>query len=80
MAKAIHSARHKHLVELLIQHRRDAKLTQAELARRLGQQQSFVARLESGERRIDVVELFDLGLAIGFDPVDLVTRLRDGKD
>lgn len=77
MAKAIHSARHKRLVELLIQCRRDAKLTQAQLARLLGQQQSFVARLEGGERRIDIIELFELALAIGFDPVDLITKLRD---
>jgi transcriptional regulator with XRE-family HTH domain len=76
MAKAIHSARHKLLVELLVKRRREAGLTQAQVAQLLGQQQSFVARLESGERRIDVVELFELGQAIGFDPVDLVKELR----
>ena len=79
MAKAIHSARHQRLVELLIKYRRDAKLTQAEVAQKLGEHQSFVARLESGERRIDVVELFDLASVIGFDPVGLVAKLRDEK-
>ena len=39
----------------------------AELAARLGQHQSFVARLESGQRRIDVVELVELAEAIGFE-------------
>jgi transcriptional regulator with XRE-family HTH domain len=77
MAKAIHSARHKRLVELLIQSRRHARLTQAQLAQLLGEHQSFVARLESGERRIDVVELFELARVIGFDPVDVITKLRD---
>lgn len=76
MAKAIHSARHRRLVELLIQRRRDAGLTQAELARRLGQHQSFVARLESGERRIDVVELFELAEVIGFDIGDVISVLK----
>lgn len=79
MAKSIHSARHRHLVELLIQCRRDANLTQAQLAQLLGQQQSFVARLESGQRRIDVVELLELADVVGFDPVDLVVKLRDSK-
>ena len=35
----------------------DAGLSQAQTARRLGKQQSFVSKCESGERRVDVVEL-----------------------
>jgi len=38
------------------------------MARRLRCQQSLVARLESGQRRIDVVEFIVLSRAIGFDP------------
>lgn len=75
MAKAIHSARHKRLVELLIESRREAGLTQAQVARGLGEHQSFIARLESGERRIDVVELLDLARVIGFDPLEIVADL-----
>jgi predicted transcriptional regulator len=41
---------------LLIAKRSEAGLTQAGLARKLGEHQSFVARLESGQRRIDVIE------------------------
>ena len=37
--------------------RRHAQLTQAEVARRLGKPQSFVSKCESGERRVDYVEL-----------------------
>jgi transcriptional regulator with XRE-family HTH domain len=47
-------------------------LTQEQLAKRLKQHQSFVARVESGERRIDVVELVVLARAIGADAVDLL--------
>lgn len=39
------------------QAREDAKLTQAEVARRLSRPQSFVSKCESGERRVDFVEL-----------------------
>lgn len=41
--------------------RREAGLTQAEVARRLGRPQSFVSKCESGERRVDVVELAAFG-------------------
>ena len=41
----------------LRQARRDARLTQVEVAKRLGRTQSFVTKAERGERRLDVVEL-----------------------
>lgn len=47
-------------------------MTQAQLAERLGEYQSFVARLESGQRRVDVVELIELGRILGFDPVTAI--------
>jgi transcriptional regulator with XRE-family HTH domain len=37
--------------------RKDAGLTQAQVARMLGRPQSFVSKFESGERRVDFVEL-----------------------
>lgn len=43
--------------EKLVQARKDTGLTQAEVARRLGKPQSFVSKIESGERRVDFVEL-----------------------
>lgn len=51
-------------------------MTQADLADRLGEYQSFVARLESGQRRIDVVELLDLAEILGFDAAKAVASLR----
>ena len=43
-------------------------MSQAELAEKLGQYQSFVARLESGQRRIDVVEFLDISEILQFEP------------
>jgi hypothetical protein len=40
--------------------REEAKLTQVEVAKRIKRPQSFVSKVESGERRVDVVELIDL--------------------
>lgn len=51
-------------------------MTQADLAARLGEYQSFVARLESGQRRVDVVEFLELADAIGFDPAKSISGLK----
>ena len=68
MGKTLGSARQKALIQLLIAQRERAGLTQAELASRLGEYQSFVARLESGQRRVDVVEFLELSQILQFDP------------
>jgi transcriptional regulator with XRE-family HTH domain len=51
-------------------------MTQADLAARLGEYQSFVARLESGQRRIDVVEFLELADAVGFDPAKIISAVK----
>ena len=73
MAKTIRSSGHLALCDALIAARKAADLTQAQLANRLHRHQSFVARVESGERRIDVVELIVLARAIGVDPATLLS-------
>jgi transcriptional regulator with XRE-family HTH domain len=51
-------------------------MSQAQLADRLGEYQSFVARLESGERRVDVVEFLMLADILGFDPAKMISTLK----
>jgi transcriptional regulator with XRE-family HTH domain len=67
LAKTLGSKRHKALIALLIERRQAAGMTQTQLADRLGEYQSFVARLESGQRRVDVVEFLELAEVLGFD-------------
>lgn len=76
MGKTLGSKRHKALIDLLIERREAAGMTQADLANRLGEYQSFIARLESGQRRIDVVEFLDLAEILGFDPAKAVASLK----
>ncbi|NSX54124.1 helix-turn-helix domain-containing protein [Parasulfitobacter algicola] len=76
MAKTIRSKGHETLCQALIEARKSAGLTQAELADRLRCHQSFVARIESGERRIDVVELIVLTRALGIAIEDTVALVE----
>lgn len=55
--KSFHSQAYERFLERLIRARVDARLTQIEVARRLRRPQSYVSKCESGERRVDVVEL-----------------------
>ena len=72
MAKTIRSKGQVALCQALVDARKSAGLGQDDLADRLKCHQSLVARIESGERRIDVVELVVLTRAIGFDPFDVL--------
>jgi transcriptional regulator with XRE-family HTH domain len=49
--------------------RRNANMTQVELAARLGKPQSLVSEYESGRRRVDVVEFVLIARTLGADPV-----------
>ena len=67
---------HDCLLALLRQIRLDAKLRQVDLAKRLGQPQSFVSKYESGERRLDILELRSLCKAVGTTLEQFVTNLE----
>ena len=71
---------HAKIVDLLIAERERAGLKQGELAKLLKLQQSFVSRLESGQRRIEVCEFFIFAQAIGFDPHAALRRIMPGGD
>jgi len=75
VAKSIYSKRYRQFLDLLIQARKEADLTQVEVASRLNRPQSFVSKYENGERRLDVVEFLDVAKAINFDAVKLMRKL-----
>jgi len=76
MRKSAHSPEHRLLIQLLVDARQAAGLTQQECAARLDVQQSFVARYESGQRRIDLIELLQIAKALGVDSINLVRRIQ----
>ncbi|MFN9438264.1 MAG: helix-turn-helix domain-containing protein [Brevundimonas sp.] len=52
--------------------RKAADVTQVELAERLGKPQSFVSKVERGERRLDVIEFCQVAEALGRDPAEML--------
>ncbi|WP_425417603.1 helix-turn-helix domain-containing protein [Oricola indica] len=75
MPRTLGRPRHEALRDFIVEQREQAGLTQHQVSALLDRPQSFIASIETGRRRIDVVELLDLAEAIGFDPHDAVRRL-----
>jgi transcriptional regulator with XRE-family HTH domain len=67
MRKTQHTREYLRLIEALREARESAGFTQDEVARQLGTYASFISKCESGERRIDVVELAALCRLYGID-------------
>jgi transcriptional regulator with XRE-family HTH domain len=60
----------------MIAARKEAQLTQEALAKSLQKPQSFVAKYENGERRLDVVEFLVITHIIGVDPCDFIRKIE----
>jgi transcriptional regulator with XRE-family HTH domain len=75
VTKSVHTKDYSQFLALLVKARKEARLTQAEVAGKLRRPQSYVSKYESGERRLDVVEFLDLARAVGFDPVKFIKSL-----
>jgi transcriptional regulator with XRE-family HTH domain len=74
--KSTHTKAYTALREQLVAARHGAGLTQEQLAKRLKRHQSFVAKYEGGERRIDVIELLEIADILRLDVNKLTTSLR----
>jgi transcriptional regulator with XRE-family HTH domain len=75
MSETLGSPKHEALRRFVIEKRKKAKLRQVDVARRLGRYQSYITNIETGQRRIDVVELVELAKAIGFDPREAIKAI-----
>jgi len=75
MAKAKFSPTYTRLRRLLVERRNMAGLSQIDVAATLGKPQSYVSKIESGERRLDVVEFVEFARALGSDPVRMLRAI-----
>ena len=76
MEKSIHSGRYAIFLKVLREMRERAGLTQVQLARNIGETQTFVSKCERGERRIDVIELRTFCRAFGVSLSQFVSKLE----
>lgn len=79
MQKSLKSAEYARLIQLLVAVRHKAGVRQQALAKKLGKPQSFVAKYEGGERRIDVVEFVTIIEALGADPLKIFKEYLAGR-
>ncbi len=80
MPKSLRTPRQQLLLSLLVAARKTKGMTQADVAVALGRPQSFVAKYENGERRIDVVEFVDIATALGVSTADLLSKIESADD
>ena len=75
MTKSLYTEKHQRLCNLLIKARRKRGLTQEQVAKALGRPQSFVAKYEVGERRLDLLEFLEVADALRLNPARLIKLL-----
>jgi transcriptional regulator with XRE-family HTH domain len=78
IGKSVHSSDQAAFCALMVGARKAAGMTQHALARLLKKPQSFVAKYEGGERRLDVVEFVAIARALGADPLKLMAHFVAG--
>lgn len=76
MTKSVFTDVHEQFRLMLVRARKKAGLTQVQLADLLSRPQSFVSKVERGERRLDVIEFFEVAEKVGFDPFGFLRMLQ----
>lgn len=74
-SKSIYSPIHEQMLELLLAARKKAGLTQVQAAERLGCRQTFLSKIERGERRLDVIEFMVICRAYEANPGAILKTL-----
>ena len=77
MDKTLYTREQAVLMKLLRELRQEAGLRQQDLAGQIGEPQSFVSKIESGERRLDILEMRQLCRAFGLSLTQFVRRLEN---
>ncbi|HWX84525.1 MAG TPA: helix-turn-helix transcriptional regulator [Xanthobacteraceae bacterium] len=79
MSRSLEARRHQALRAFLVERRKQASLRQVDLAKRLGRSQSYVTHVETGQKRIALIELIDWAEAVGFDPEEAILKVAEIK-
>jgi transcriptional regulator with XRE-family HTH domain len=76
MPKSVFSPQYERFRVLLIQARKNAGLTQRQLADRLKRPQSYVSKYENGERRLDLIEFLEVADLLAIDVLAFIHDLQ----
>lgn len=76
MGRSLRTPGHLTLMQVLVENRKTVGLTQNDLAQKMERPQSFVAKVETGERRLDVVEYVEWFMALGVAPGPSLERVE----
>lgn len=79
MTKSVYSAEYRLFREMLVNERIKADMSQAAVSAKLKVNQTFVSKYELGERRLDIVEFYEIAAAIGFDPLKFLKNWSSQK-
>ena len=74
--KQLRSAKHRALISVIVAARRGAGLTQRQLAAKLKRSNSFVWKLEAGERQINVLEFIEIARTLGVKASALMAEIE----
>lgn len=72
---SVYSTEYQMVIKVLREARVAGHITQEELGKALGRPQSFIAKVENGERRLDIVEFVHLCRLVNLDPVIIINKL-----
>ncbi len=73
--KNIYDDSYRALIGQLTRCRKQARITQQQLADQLGKPQSFVAKIETHERRLDIIEFIRICHLIGVSPAWVIAQV-----
>ncbi len=76
--KTIYKKRYRQIILSLVAKRKQSALTQQQLADKLEKPQSYIAKIEKYERKLDVMEFIEFCEALNVDTADMVDILRCG--
>ena len=77
MKKSIYKNENNILIDLLYSLRLKARLKQSELAQRIGVPQSFISKIENGQRRIDIIELNKICKIFGITLTEFIQQFEE---
>lgn len=77
MSKSAFTDAHRAMVAVLKKARLESGIDQADVAAKLGKNQSFISNIERGQRRVDMVEFFAIAKAINQNPVDIFIEISN---